>query len=758
MRKTLLALAVAVASTTTLYAQCKINFEGMRILEDYKMHLLDNGNIAHPDDGLKTLSAVSSPEVKAVILLTDQSRMDDFKALGYETSFAKRDIAIATIPLKDVEKLAEYDFIQNITFGTMSRPMLNLAREYSNVDPIQTGQQGLPSAFTGKGVVTSLFDQGLDPNHINFKDSDGNTRVKAVAWYNGNKFQGDYVGDFEISMFSTDDATADHGTHVLGIMAGSYNGPSTYAGGQSKKEGNMPFYGVATESDIVIGCGTFYDSNILDGVGYAMSWAEELNEPIVVNLSLGSNSGPHDPLSATNRTLDLYGEDAIICVAAGNEGDEALGIMKTFTADDNELKTFIGASQNPGRTAMNGSIGFYSSTKTPLEFSVVIFNALGGDIIYELPINASTGASSVFLAGSQYSPGKDYNRSTYFDQTFTPTSYLSVQTNVPTDIQRYAVKINCNLSYSASSNYDYILGFVIKGAPGVTVNGYSETSSSNSSYIAFRDEGFPGWQAGSCNGSINSMACGNNVIAIGSYNTRKSFYKIGGGPYSYTGENPVGQISTFSSYGTLNDGRNLPVVCAPGCVIMSSESLFYYNTVVKNQNETVGYYISPERPNYWTYMQGTSMASPFAAGTFALWLEADPTLKVADVIDIVKATAVKDNDVAKGDPVQWGAGKLDALAGIKEVINRAAGVGSVFADQNKRFLFRPLGDNKYNVFVEGEEAINVRLYTTAGNEVKLVKGDSNDVTLDASGLSTGVYLLSVEGKNCARYTEKIVVK
>lgn len=756
MRKTLLTVAIATTSLVAS-AQCKINFEGMQMLENYKLHLLDDGMTADHDNGLKPLSSEATSEVKATILLTDAKHMDKFLALGYETSFAKRDIAIATIPLNEIEKLAEYDFIQNITFGTMSRPMLNLAREYSNVDPVQTGQQGLSSAFTGKGVLTSLFDQGLDPNHINFKDSDGNTRVKAVAWYNGNKFQGDYVGDFEISMFSTDDATADHGTHVLGIMSGSYNGPSTYAGGQSKKEGNMPFYGVATESDIVIGCGTFYDSNILDGVSYAMSWAEELNEPLVVNLSLGSNSGPHDPLSTTNRALDLYGEDAIICVAAGNEGDEALGIMKTFTADDNELKTFIGASQNPGRTAMNGSIGFYSSTKTPLEFSVVIFNALGGEIIYELPINASTGASSVFLAGSQYGPGKDYNRSPYFDQTFTPTSYLSVQTNVPTDIQRYAVKINCNLSYSSSSNYDYILGFVIKGAPGVTVNGYSETSS-NSSYIAFRDEGFPGWQAGSCNGSINSMACGYNVVAIGSYNTRKSFYKIGGGPYTYTGENPVGQISTFSSYGTLNDGRNLPVVCAPGCVIMSSESLFYYNTVVKNQNETVGYYISPERPNYWTYMQGTSMASPFAAGTFALWLEADPTLKVADVIDIVKATAVKDNDVAKGDPVQWGAGKLDALAGIKEVINRAAGVGSVFADQDKRLIINPLGDNVYNVFVEAEKSIDVNVYSLAGSKVMGVAGDNNDVTVDLSSLTPGIYVMAVEGECCHRYAQKVVVK
>ena len=57
------------------------------------------------------------------------------------------------------------------------------------------------------------------------------------------------------------------------------------------------------------------------------------------------------------------------------------------------------------------------------------------------------------------------------------------------------------------------------------------------------------------------------------------------------------------------------------------------------------------------------------AGAIALWLEANPSLTVKDVIRIIQQTARKDNYVTNtGDPVQWGAGKFDAYAGLKQVL------------------------------------------------------------------------------------------
>ena len=64
------------------------------------------------------------------------------------------------------------------------------------------------------------------------------------------------------------------------------------------------------------------------------------------------------------------------------------------------------------------------------------------------------------------------------------------------------------------------------------------------------------------------------------------------------------------------------------------------------------------------------MASPMAAGVFALWLQADPTLTVSEIRDIAMLTANRNfADIA--DP-HWGAsGALDAVAGLRTVIDRA---------------------------------------------------------------------------------------
>ena len=78
---------------------------------------------------------------------------------------------------------------------------------------------------------------------------------------------------------------------------------------------------------------------------------------------------------------------------------------------------------------------------------------------------------------------------------------------------------------------------------------------------------------GSTDGSISDMAVADNVIVVGSYNTRNQWTCLDGGTARYEGDGfKVGGISGFSSYGTLSDGRELPLVCAPGAAIISSVS------------------------------------------------------------------------------------------------------------------------------------------------------------------------------------------
>ena len=64
--------------------------------------------------------------------------------------------------------------------------------------------------------------------------------------------------------------------------------------------------------------------------------------------------------------------------------------------------------------------------------------------------------------------------------------------------------------------------------------------------------------------------------------------------------------------------------------------------------------------DYWGELQGTSMACPFVTGTVGLWLQADPALTFDQVLETINKSSVAQTTV----PERWGAGKIDALAGI----------------------------------------------------------------------------------------------
>lgn len=123
-----------------------------------------------------------------------------------------------------------------------------------------------------------------------------------------------------------------------------------------------------------------------------------------------------------------------------------------------------------------------------------------------------------------------------------------------------------------------------------------------------------------------------------------------------------------------------------------------------------------------------------------------------EVKDIISTTAVRDEEVLAGNPVQWGAGKFDAYAGLKEVLRRS-GIGFVSAD-NGTFMLKSLGGNRYEVFVDGAKDVNVALIGLSG-QIAIKAATAGDcLTLDASTLTPGVYILTVNNI----HNRKIVVK
>jgi subtilisin family serine protease len=750
MKKICIASLIALASVSAV-AQSKLTPSAEEMLNNYYAAmagtpLSTEGNFVRED-------FTADQCVAALVSISNPDDVDKIAALGYEIIDAVDHVVIVNLPLADVAKIADEDYIDQIEFGKKAHFNLDKARTASNADGINEGTaDGLNKGYTGSGVVVGLMDQGVDPNHINFRG-----RVKGISRYSGsNGSSTDFTTEYQISQFQTDDTSATHGTHVLGIITGGYDGNVTEYSGEVAN----PYKGVAPGADIYVSAGTLYNNNILPGVKKVIDYANSVNKPAVVNLSLGSNSGSHDGLTAFGRTLDEYGQKAIIVVSAGNEGTLDMGVSKTFTADDKTLQTFFtpysttSSSINHTNSSFSGTVELYSSTKKPFTLKIAIVSAptrLGGTPTIDNTYTISS--AGTYTINNSNLDG--------FTSAVGSTATLKVVSKVDASYltNRYQAILTFTNMSMANPKTGKFVALVIEGEEGQTVNGYcfSSTTLQNSSvYGAFWDRGFSGWTTGSPNGTINELACGKNLIVVGSYNTKNVWTNLAGG--KSTNSHTIGDISNFSSYGTLYDGRNLPHVCAPGAGIVSSYSTYYGNLSGSTVDTSMVCRTTGDtRNNYWGQMQGTSMAAPYVSGAIALWLEADPTLTVADVQEIIAKTSVRDSYVEAGDQVQWGAGKLDVLAGLKEVISRNAGVGTIFNDSDKAMIITQNGDRIYDIYVAGENNLNATLYSINGAAVVATSATRDQVTLDASSVAPGVYVLAVNGaKN--RLTRKLVIK
>lgn len=741
MNRNLLPFCVAgligLGTAASMSGQSKINIAGMTMLEEWRRSEFRIDHQARSRGG-------EVPTVSVMITLADDADASQIEAEGLTIQAARGNRVIVSMPIDRVEAFAAKEIVKRLSFGDKARPMLDKAREATSTNQVQTGADGLPSGYDGTGVITSLFDTGLQPGHVNFKDASGKTRVKGIWEVTGTDGSlKEYLTDQEIAGFTTENRNETHGTHVLGIMSGSYNGAGEYAGTVKTTTGDVPYYGVATGSDILVGCGDLYDNDILIGVDKMLKYAESEGKPLVVNLSLGSNLGPHDGSDDFNQMLAEYGKDAIICVAAGNEGDSPIAVSRSFSAMSTTLKTFIQPSAQTNQ--FSGVEQFYYSDSEPFEFSLVLYSKLKGEIVYQLDVNESTNGKSVYLASSNLT-NDSYNHSDYFDETWGNSSYIAVATMVDPSNNRYMAQIQHQLS-TKDENALIIPGVVIKGKKGESVYGYANSSSNNYTAI-FTNEGIQGWTAGTNNGSISDMACGSNIIVIGSFTTRDSWYVIGSeGRWSYNSSSKPGEISGFSSYGQLWDGRKLPTLCAPGSAIISSVSSYWMNAAGATDN-AVAKVTNDGTDYYWAVMQGTSMATPFAAGVFATWLQADNSLTIDDVVKYAKASAKVDAGVTgSGNSTQWGAGKLDALNGMKMVL-ASSGIGTIEAEpdgdaDDRALVVTSPSRGVLDILVAGATSTDATLYDLSGVAVATARAEGMNVSLDASSASAGIYVLRV---------------
>lgn len=184
-----------------------------------------------------------------------------------------------------------------------------------------------PFNLTGKNVLVGVLDSGLDMRDMDFRNSDGTTRVK-FFWdqQTGREWTRAEINDALLAGKSGENGqslpsdVSGHGTLVTKIAAGNGNGSG------------QQFRGVASESElIIVKLGTSVNESfprttqLMSGLTYVVKKAAELNLPIAVNLSFGNTYGSHDGTSILERFMDNVSEigRSVICVGSGNEGTTA---------------------------------------------------------------------------------------------------------------------------------------------------------------------------------------------------------------------------------------------------------------------------------------------------------------------------------------------------------------------------------------------------------------------------------------------------
>jgi hypothetical protein len=741
MKKLLLCGVLAAGCCLTSPAQSKINNVGRVELSQFK---LQKEELAKSSPAR---AAAYNPSVSVFVVVKPGVTAADLEDAGYNVLNSADDIHIVNLPMSQVEELAALDIVKYLDFGYKAKAKMDVARAASGVDDCHTGN-GLDKSYKGSGVYVGLYDTGLDPSHIAFTDSNNKTRVKGIYLGRSGSISS-YTTDDQIASFTSDARTESHGTHVLGIITGrdDIEGEFGVKKGTttSNTTGTIPYYGVAPDADILVGCGDFDTSSINAGVGAIVDRAESENRPVVINLSLGHNRGAHDSRESSNAFLDQKSKNAIICVSSGNEGGGQLSVQKTFRGSGAgaRLNTFV-VPTSSATDASYYTAEFWSDTDYKFDCTLVLYNTSSKEIVASLPLTGDRGSKTWKTTDNDY-----------FASAYAEGSQVSVSWGVDNATGRYNVYMANQMT--ATGNVPILFGINISGEAGNTVNGYCDAISG--AEVKFSQEGVSGYVTGNDVGSINGMACGEKVIAVGAWVSRTSMPTLGNSSTTYTSSGSVGTIASFSSYGAAygpSGKRQLPLVCAPGSQIISSVSHYWVENQSMAKTSLNAYSNGNNRDNQYYYMQGTSMSCPFVTGSIALWLEACPSLRVAEVQQILAETSTTDSNTTPSD--KWGAGKINVLAGLKKAIDMNASVKSILADNaDENLIVVSNGSKQYEVSCVGVNNLSCTLYNLQGAAVATAASNGDTINLDASAVQDGIYVLSVNaaGQKLAR---KLVVK
>lgn len=643
--------------------------------------------------------------IAAYLRLADAASVSEVEAQGVilQAKF-NNGLYTSLIPVDKINSVAGIANVKRINVSSLKRLMSNTARQKTNVDDALTLSTdaitaGLKQKYDGTGVVLGIIDTGIDFNHVAFKDASGDSRIKQAYVYNGTSAK-TYTGS-SITSNLTDDNTGDHGTHTSSTAGGSSVKVSGTTVTVTDDHANATYGGMAPGADLYLaGINGLSSTYLSNAVSKMCEYADAQGKPLVVSNSWGSQMGPHD---GTGDEADVYNSlfgdshpNRVALFAASNDG----GKSKDGEGGGYHVRG-TASSSNPLGSVLRSAT--YTNTDAGYFYQGIIANAwarstsvnkLGVRIFV---LDASTGAvkTSVTMTSagsvsglSSYYSGTLY---VYYDQVQSDkTQVLLYSSNGITSRSTGSTTKNGETYYTSK----YTLAIQVYPTSGSSVvDIWGGTYSYFTNHLT--TNGYA-WTAGSDDMSVSDEATISNVISIGAYVSANTWKDYNGTSHSMADEYTIGDIAPFSSYATAAEsptGLQYPWITAPGARLAAG--INHNHTKSVDDYSYYGDYFNTDlvvnsSTNPYAMMEGTSMATPVAAGIVALWMQASldanaqhKNLTVNDVKQIMKETAIADSYTTTGaNASHFGNGKIDALAGIKYILG-ATSEPSISVDQSE---------------------------------------------------------------------------
>lgn len=485
----------------------------------------------------------------------------------------------------------------------------------------------------GTGVVIGVVDTGIDWTHNDFVDSGGNSRVLAL-W--DQTVAGDATcpapsgfgtgRECSQATLTANLGTAacltappgvgcpvksfdsnGHGSHVAGIAGGD---GSEVGSGNPTTPG---FYsGLAPKAQFIIVKTDFFNTSIINGVNYIIAKAASAapGSPLVINLSLGENSGPHDGTDTFESPINAAAATTPITVAMGNDqlgnphADAVFtsGASKTFKI--NNVSNFSPMSAE----FWHPSVDHYTVTA-----SVSCSASCPSSITRATGLSGTSSANGVTITLDNDTAGIGSDKQIY------------VQVDDPAHIVTNITVQMTNTALGSTGRVDGYTDPSLSGTQFTTVGAIGVTVDSN--------------------GTLTEPASSPNVISAAAFTSKKTWPSLAG--QAVDNSVTLGSIASFSDRGPNRANVQKPEIAAPGEYIISVKSKDYSPTNIN---------ITAEGKH--TDFHGTSQAAPAVCGAVALRLQMSPSATPAQIKAALEADGRTDAQTGGVPNTAWGYGKM----------------------------------------------------------------------------------------------------